>query len=173
MKTITRIVLVAAAGLALAVPAHAASRAVQINADIFGDRCAAQGGLLQSDGATYLCQTPAIDMLCKFVAPSAAQCAWAGIDNTRAVVRLIGMSSGAVPSNTGGIAYKPDNGGGIDLPDLPIDNGGGGGGIDLPDLPIDNGNGGGGGIDLPDLPIDNGNGGGGGIDLPDLPVNNN
>ena len=158
MQTITRIVLVAAAGLALALPAEAASRTVQINAGIFGDRCAAQGGVLQSDGATYLCQTPDIEMLCRFVAPSAARCAWAGIDNTRAVVRLIGMkTSGAVPSGSTGLAYKPDNGGGIDLPDLPLDNGnGGGGGIDLPDLPIDNGNGGGGGIDVPDLPLDNG-----------------
>ncbi|MFC0011173.1 hypothetical protein [Devosia nitrariae] len=157
MHNISRIAFTLIAGLGLALPAHAASRTVQINADIFASRCAAQGGMLQSDGATYFCQTPAVEMLCKFVAPSTARCAWPGIDNTRAVVRLIGMNTNSAPPSSGaGAAYKPDNGGGgIDVPDLPIDNGGGGGGIDLPDLPIDNGNGGGGGIDVPDLPVNN------------------
>ena len=62
----------------------------------------------------------------------------------------------AESSSTGHVGGVPNsNGGGLQAPDLPLDNGGGGGGgIKLPDLPLDNG-GGGGGIKLPNLPIKN------------------
>lgn len=144
--------LAAFAGIAAAMPAQAATRAVDIHAELFADRCIAQGGMVSAASPALTCQTPETVVVCSFVTLNRAQCQWAGIDGQIAVNRIIGMQDAQSLDGSGGSVKKN-------------------GGIDLPDLPIDNGNGGGGGIDLPDLPIDNGNGGGG-IDLPDLPINN-
>ncbi|QDZ12059.1 hypothetical protein [Devosia ginsengisoli] len=141
------------AGLAAAIPAQAATRAVDIHAELFANRCIAQGGMVTAASPSVACQTPDTVIVCSFVTLNRAHCQWPGIEGQVAVNRIIGMQPAhSVGGGAGGPVKK---GGGIDLPDLPLDNGGGGGGIDLPDLPFDNG-GGGGGIDLPDLPLNNG-----------------
>ena len=144
--------LAAFAGLAAAMPVQAATRAVDIHAELFADRCIAQGGMVSAASPAMACQTPETVIVCSFVTLNRAQCQWPGIDGQIAVNRIIGMQDAQSLNGSSGAVKKN---GGIDLPDLPLDNGNGGGGIDLPDLPIDNG-GGGGGIDLPDLPINNG-----------------
>ena len=144
--------LAAFAGLAAAMPVQAATRAVDIHAELFADRCIAQGGMVSAASPAMACQTPETVIVCSFVTLNRAQCQWPGIDGQIAVNRIIGMQDAQSLNGSSGAIKKN---GGIDLPDLPLDNGNGGGGIDLPDLPIDNG-GGGGGIDLPDLPINNG-----------------
>ena len=144
--------LAAFAGIAAAMPAQAATRAVDIHAELFADRCIAQGGMVSAASPALACQTPETVIVCSFVTLNRAQCQWPGIDGQIAVNRIIGMQDAQSLNGSSGAVKKN---GGIDLPDLPLDNGNGGGGIDLPDLPIDNG-GGGGGIDLPDLPINNG-----------------
>lgn len=144
--------LAAFAGLAAAMPAQAATRMVDIHAELFADRCISHGGLVSAASPALACQTPETVVVCSFVTLNRAQCQWPGIEGQIAVNRIIGMQDAQSLGGSGGSVKKN-------------------GGIDLPDLPLDNGNGGGGGIDLPDLPIDNG-GGGGGIDLPDLPINN-
>lgn len=146
--------LAAFAGIAAAMPAQAATRAVDIHAELFADRCIAQGGVVSAASPALACQTPETVVVCSFVTLNRAHCQWPGIEGQIAVNRIIGMQDAHSLGGSSGQAPKKN------------------GGIDLPDLPLDNGNGGGGGIDLPDLPIDNGNGGGGGIDLPDLPLNN-
>ena len=143
--------LAAFAGIAAAMPVQAATRAVDIHAELFADRCIAQGGIVSAASPAMACQTPETVIVCSFVTLNRAQCQWPGIDGQIAVNRIIGMQDAQSLNGSSGAVKK----GGIDLPDLPLDNGNGGGGIDLPDLPIDNG-GGGGGIDLPDLPINNG-----------------
>ena len=140
------------AGLAAIVPAQAATRSVDINPDLFANRCIAQGGAVAAANPTLACETPDTVIVCSFMTINHAQCEWPGIDGQIAVNRIIGMQDA---QSLNGSSGAPKKNGGIDLPDLPLDNGNGGGGIDLPDLPIDNG-GGGGGIDLPDLPINNG-----------------
>ena len=144
--------LAAFAGIAAAMPVQAATRAVDIHAELFADRCIAQGGMVSAASPAMACQTPETVIVCSFVTLNRAQCQWPGIDGQIAVNRIIGMQDAQSLNGSSGAVKKN---GGIDLPDLPLDNGNGGGGIDLPDLPIDNG-GGGGGVDLPDLPINNG-----------------
>ena len=139
-------------GLAAAMPVQAATRAVDIHAELFADRCIAQGGVVSAASPALACQTPETVVVCSFVTLNRAHCQWPGIEGQIAVNRIIGMQDAQSLNGSSGAVKKN---GGIDLPDLPLDNGNGGGGIDLPDLPIDNG-GGGGGIDLPDLPINNG-----------------
>lgn len=141
------------AGLAAVIPAQAATRAVDIHAELFANRCIAQGGMVTAASPSVACQTPDTVIVCSFVSLNRAHCQWPGIEGQVAVNRIIGMQP--AHSLDGGSSGPVKKGGGVDLPDLPLDNGGGGGGIELPDLPIDNG-GGGGGIDLPDLPLNNG-----------------
>ena len=128
--------LAAFAGIAAAMPAQAATRAVDIHAELFADRCIAQGGMVSAASPAMACQTPETVIVCSFVTLNRAQCQWPGIDGQIAVNRIIGMQDAQSLNGSSGAVKKN---GGIDLPDLPLDNGNGGGGIDLPDLPIDNG----------------------------------
>ena len=130
--------LAAFAGLAAAMPVQAATRAVDIHAELFADRCIAQGGMVSAASPALACQTPETVIVCSFVTLNRAQCQWPGIDGQIAVNRIIGMQDAqAVDTSSGGPVKKGGGGGGgFQLPDLPIDNGGGGGGIDLPDFPI-------------------------------------
>ncbi|SMQ86134.1 hypothetical protein SAMN06295905_3433 [Devosia lucknowensis] len=134
----TKTTLTLAAGLALATlamvaPSQAATRSVTIGMDTFADRCVQQGGFFEAAAPVLTCHTESVRVDCAFATSHDANCAWPGIDNRVAVNRLIGMGDSSWTSSTGGGVKK---GGGIQQPDLPIDNGGGGGGIDLPDLPI-------------------------------------
>ena len=126
------------AGLAAIVPAQAATRSVDINPDLFANRCIAQGGAVAAANPTLACETPDTVIVCSFMTINHAQCEWPGIDGQIAVNRIIGMQDAqAVDTSSGGPVKKGGGGGGgFQLPDLPIDNGGGGGGIDLPDFPI-------------------------------------
>ena len=126
------------AGLAAIVPAQAATRSVDINPDLFANRCIAHGGAVAAANPTLACETPDTVIVCSFMTINHAQCEWPGIDGQIAVNRIIGMQDAqAVDTSSGGPVKKGGGGGGgFQLPDLPIDNGGGGGGIDLPDFPI-------------------------------------
>jgi hypothetical protein len=79
------------AALAAALPAQAATRSVDIHAELFADRCAAQGGALAGANPTLACQMPDTLVECSFLTLNTAQCEWAGIDGQIAVNRLIGM----------------------------------------------------------------------------------
>jgi hypothetical protein len=142
---------------ATTLPAQAATRMADLQPHVFADRCADNGGSVYEAAATLTCVTPYVAVACEFKSLHRASCAWDGAE-TRPVTRLIGTLT-TLPSSSPATGFISNgngggNGGGIQLPDLDLDNGGGGGGIQLPDLPIDNG-GGGGGIEPLDLPINN------------------
>lgn len=152
-KTFAIAFAIASVALAAAAPAQAATRSVDIHAELFADRCADQGGMVSAANPTLVCETPKTVIACSFVTLNKAWCQWPGIEGQIAVNRIIGMQSAQSVNGSGGAAPSGNGGGGgIQLPDFPIDNGNGGGGIQVPDLPWNNGNGGG-GIDVPDLPI--------------------
>lgn len=125
---------------ATALPAQAATRMADLQPHVFADRCANHGGSVSQAADTLTCVTPQIAVACEFRSLHRASCAWDGAE-TRPVTRLIGTLT-TLPSSSfsGSFLGNGGNGGGggIQLPDLPFDNGGGGGGIDLPDLPINN-----------------------------------
>jgi hypothetical protein len=133
--TKTKIILAATlalAALAAAAPAQAATRQVVIGMQTFADRCVEQGGVFEAQAPVLVCHTESVRVDCAFADSHDAYCAWPGIDNRVAVNRLIGMgNNGSIASFGSGSVKK----GGVNLPDLPFDNGGQGG-IDLPDLPI-------------------------------------
>ena len=123
------------AGLAATVPTQAATRAVDIHAQLFADRCISNGGVIADSNPTLACETPETVIVCSFLSLNRAHCQWPGIDGQIAVNRIIGMQDAqALGGSSGGFVKK---GGGVKPSDLPFDNGnGGGGGIQVPDLPF-------------------------------------
>src|SRR5690606_12052353 len=115
------------AGLALATliasaPAQAATRQVAIGMETFANRCVEQGGIFAAFSPVLSCQTASVRVDCAFVASHQAHCSWPGIDNRVAVNRLIGMGdANSLFEGRGG--FQTGGGGGIQLPDLPFDNG--------------------------------------------------
>lgn len=139
----TKTKLAFAASLALATlitatSAQAATRQVVIGQDTFANRCVDQGGIFEAASPVLICHTETVQVDCAFATSHDAYCSWPGIDNRIAVNRLLGMADANASSTTGagGVSKKP--GGGVQLPDLPLNNGGGGGGIQLPNLPLNN-----------------------------------
>lgn len=79
------------AALAAIVPAQAATRSVDINAELFADRCASQGGAVAAADATFACETAETVIVCSFLSLNNAECEWPGIEGQIAVNRIIGM----------------------------------------------------------------------------------
>ncbi|MFD2647753.1 hypothetical protein ACFSX5_08125 [Devosia albogilva] len=123
---------------ASALPAQAATRMADLQPHVFANRCADNGGSVSQAAATLTCVTPQVAVACEFKSLHRASCAWDGAE-TRPVTRLIGTLTTLPSSSSFGLFLGGNGGGGgIQVPDLPFDNGGGGGGIDVPDLPINN-----------------------------------
>ena len=74
------IAIASIAGLAAIVPAQAATRSVDINPDLFANRCIAQGGAVAAANPTLSCETPDTVIVCSFMTINHAQCEWPGID---------------------------------------------------------------------------------------------
>lgn len=111
-KTFTIALAIASfAALAAAAPAQAATRSVDISAELFADRCVNQGGAIAAADATFACETPDTVIVCSFLTLNDAECEWPGIEGQIAVNRIIGMQdafavdgseSGAGPAKKGG-----------------------------------------------------------------------
>ena len=124
----------AAIGLAaLATPSQAATRLMSSTIDAFEYRCERHDGIFSAAGASVSCQTPTVPVSCDYFDVRQAVCAWPGIENQIAIIRVIGTIptgyTASLSSDDGSaIADLPDNGGG---------NGGGGfqGPKDIKDAP--------------------------------------
>ena len=125
---------VAVVGMVVAgTPVHAATRLMSSTIDGFEYRCERHGGAFSAEGQSVSCLTPTVPVSCDYFDVRQAVCAWPGIENQIAVIRVIGtLPAGytASLSNDDGNAVDslPDNGGG---------NGGGGfmGPQDIKDAP--------------------------------------
>ena len=118
---------------AVSAPAQAATRLMSSSLDAFEFRCERHGGTFGVDGASASCQTPTVPVACDFFDANQAVCAWPGIQNQVAVIRVIGtLPAGYVASlaNSDDAEVLTGNGGGN-----------GGGGLQGPDdLQADPGN---------------------------------
>ena len=103
---------------AAAAPTQAATRVMSSSPDAFEYRCERHDGLYDVAGSTAVCQTPTVPVTCEFVDDAKAVCAWPGLQNQVAVIRVIGTLPGGYaasgngtgsPSSTGG---SGGNGGG-------------------------------------------------------------
>jgi hypothetical protein len=115
---VTLSLAIALTGIAIASPAQAASRFVDISVERFADRCDDQGGLFSRDANATICTTERVAVACDFVNTYQAACRWPGIDNQIAVNRLIGMSASVlIDSTSGGSAvHGGGKGGGFNGP---------------------------------------------------------
>lgn len=119
------------AGLAAAAPAQAATRSVDIHAELFADRCLDQGGLVGGANSSLTCQLPEAVIVCEFPALNSAVCEWPGVDGRIAVNRVIGMQnaqafmgtndekSGLFNDGNAAFGIEPVDGDSIDIVDLP------------------------------------------------------
>ena len=123
------------AGLAAAAPAQAATRSVDIHAELFADRCLDQGGLVGGANPSFTCQLPEAVIVCEFTARNNAACEWPGVDGRIAVNRVIGMQNaqafmgsddekpGLFNDSNAAFGIEPVEGDTIepvDLPDVPV-----------------------------------------------------
>lgn len=110
--------VVAAVGLAaLTTPSQAATRLMSSTMDAFEYRCERHDGIFSAVGASVSCQTPTVPVSCDYFDVRQAVCAWPGIENQIAVIRVIGtIPTGYTASlsndDDSAIADLPDNGGG-------------------------------------------------------------
>ncbi|MGB3337013.1 MAG: hypothetical protein WBA73_07540 [Devosia sp.] len=107
------------AALAAIVPAQAATRSVDINVQLFADRCAAQGGAFAGADAAFACETPDNVIVCSFLTLNNADCEWQGIEGQVAVNRIIGMQDAVAVDGSDSVAGSVKKGGGFKN-DLPI-----------------------------------------------------
>ena len=120
-KTFTIALAIASfAALVAAAPAQAAVRSVDIHAELFADRCAAQGGAMSGAGATFACETPETVIVCSFRTLNNAECEWPGIEGQIAVNRIIGMQDAFAVDGGDSEAAAPGKKGGGFAKDLPI-----------------------------------------------------
>lgn len=119
-KTFTIALAIASfAALAAAVPAQAATRSVDIHAELFADRCADHGGAIAAVDTTLACETPETVIVCSFLTLNTAECEWPGIEGQIAVNRIIGMQDAFAVEGSGGAVAPGKKGGGFKN-DLPI-----------------------------------------------------
>lgn len=107
------------AGLVAALPAQAATRSVEISADLFADRCVAHGGAIADADPRLSCETAGTVIICNFVTLNEADCEWPGIDSQIAVNRIIGMQDAQANQGSDGGGVGPKKGG-VKKLDLPI-----------------------------------------------------
>lgn len=102
--------------VAASVPTQAATRAMSSSPDAFEYRCERHDGTFDITGSTAVCQTPTVPVTCEFSSGDQAVCAWPGLQNQMAVIRVIGtLPSGYVGPGNGsdhGSASGSGNGGG-------------------------------------------------------------
>ncbi|MET3901294.1 putative membrane protein YgcG [Devosia sp. UYZn731] len=128
-KTLSLTISLAIAIIGFAVaaaPAQAATRMMSSSPDAFEYRCERHDGAFDIAGTTAICQTPTVPVTCEFVNGDQAVCAWPGIQNQVAVIRVIGTLPGgymAVGNGSDGGSFNGNGGGG---------NGGKGGGFQGP-----------------------------------------
>jgi hypothetical protein len=113
-KTFAFAIAIASIAAASALPAHAATRSVDIGISTFADRCVSQGGIFSDANPTFACETATTSVICAFASINQADCEWAGIDNQIAVNRLLGQPQA---ESLASIGYKK---GGFKKPDFPI-----------------------------------------------------
>ena len=125
---------VAAAGLAaFATPSQAATRLMSSTIDAFEYRCERHDGIFSASGGSVSCQTPTVPVSCDYFHVRQALCAWPGIENQIAVIRVIGT----IPAGYTASLSSDDDSALGDLPDNGGGNGGGGfqGPKDIKDAP--------------------------------------
>ena len=120
-KTFTIALAVASfVALAAAVPAQAATRSVDIHAELFADRCVSHGGAIAAVDASFACETPETVIVCSFLTINNAECEWPGIEGQIAVNRIIGMQDAFAFEGGDGAGAAPGKKGGGFKNDLPI-----------------------------------------------------
>ncbi|KRA99891.1 hypothetical protein ASD83_05230 [Devosia sp. Root685] len=125
--------VVAMAGIAaVATPAQAATRLMSSTVDAFEYRCERHDGIFSAAGQSVSCQTPTVAVSCDYFDVRQAVCAWPGIENQIAVIRVIGT----IPAGyTASLSSDDDSA----IADAPGNGGGGGGGFmgpkDIQDAP--------------------------------------
>lgn len=100
---------------AAAAPTQAATRVMSSSPDAFEYRCERHDGAFDIAGTTAICQTPTVPVTCEFVNGDQAVCAWPGLQNQVAVIRVIGTLPGgyvAVGNGTDRSSFNGGNGGG-------------------------------------------------------------
>jgi hypothetical protein len=107
-------------GLVSATQAQAAAGTVMLGPTNFANRCLDQGGAFFPLGDGYSCELATTQIDCLFEGAN-AYCEWEGGPNKREVIRVIGMldAESLAGQSFGGAKKK---GGGINIPDLPIQN---------------------------------------------------
>lgn len=115
-KTISLTISLAVAVLGLAAaaaPTQAATRLMSSSLGGFEYRCEHHGGIFEQDGSSASCQTPTVPVACDYFSASQAVCAWPGIENQIAVIRVIGtLPVGYVAGSSSGGSDNGGNGGG-------------------------------------------------------------
>ena len=100
---------------AAAAPTQAATRLMSSSPDAFEYRCERHDGLYDATGSTAICQTPTVPVTCEFVDDAKAVCAWPGLQNQIAVIRVIGTLPGGYAAsgngNGNGTGFGGGNGG--------------------------------------------------------------
>ena len=120
-KTFTIALAVASfVALAAAVPAQAATRSVDIHAELFADRCVSHGGAIAAVDASFACETPDTRIVCSFPTLNSAECEWPGREGQIAVNRIIGMQEAFALDGSDHTPGPVKKGGGGFQNDLPI-----------------------------------------------------
>lgn len=92
-KTFSLTISLAVAILSMAAasaPTQAATRLMSSSLEGFEYRCETHGGIFAQDGVAVSCQTPTVPVACEYFAARQAVCEWPGIEEQRAVIRVIG-----------------------------------------------------------------------------------
>jgi hypothetical protein len=112
---------IALIGIAAATaPTQAATRVMSSSPDAFEYRCERHDGAFDIAGTRAICQTPTVPVTCEFVNGDQALCAWPGLQNQVAVIRVIGtlpegyvaVGNGTDRSSFNGSAGSGNGGGG-------------------------------------------------------------